>query len=111
MDQLARNEELQADLEKSGRGSKHGFAEPRREDLEGQPELQVQLVLPLVDKAARSDDQTSLDVFAQDELLDVEPGHYRLAGAGIVRQEEPERSAREQLAVDGPQLMGQGLDV
>ena len=94
-----------------GRGAEHRLAELRREDLEGEPELQVQLVLPLLDEAARGDDQAALDVLAEDQLLDVEPGHDRLAGARVVGEQEAQRRARQQLAVDGADLVRQRLDV
>ncbi len=92
-------------------GAEHRFAELRREDLEGEPELQVELVLPLVDEAARGDDEAALDVLAQDELLDVEPSHDRLAGAWVVGEQEAQRRARQQLAVDRAQLMRQWLNI
>ena len=100
----------------SGRSSK---AEPPKarlgeigaEEVEAQAELEEQLVLPLLDQAAGGDDQAALDVVAQHQLLDVEPGHDRLAGAGVVGEEEAQRSARQQLAVDRPDLVGQRLDV
>ena len=94
-----------------GRRAEHGVPQSRREDLESEAELQVQLVLPLVDKAAGGDDQAPLDVLAEDQLLDVEPGHDRLAGAGIVGEQEAQRGARQELAVDRAQLVGQRLDV
>ena len=74
------------------RRPEHGLAELRREDLEREPELQVQLVLPLVDETAGRDDQAALDVLAEDELLDVEPGHDRLAGTRVVGEQEPQRA-------------------
>ncbi len=76
-----------------------------------EPELQIQLVLPLIDQAAGRDDQAAPDVLAQDQLLDVEARHDRLAGAGIVGEQEAQRCARQQLAVDRAQLMGQRPDV
>ena len=66
------------------RSAEHRLAELWRENLECQSELQVQLVLPLVDQAARDDDQTALDVLSEDQLLDVEAGHDRLARARII---------------------------
>ena len=93
------------------RGAEHRLAELRGEDLEREPELQIQLVLPLVHQAAGDDDQAALDVLAENELLDVEAGHDRLARARIVGEQEPQRRARQQLAVDRPQLVRQRLDV
>ena len=93
------------------RGAEHRLAELRREDLEREPELQIQLVLPLLDQAAGGDDQAALDVLAEDQLLDVQAGHDRLAGARVVGEQEPQRRARQQLAVDRAHLVGQRLDV
>ena len=78
------------------------------EDLEREPELQVQLVLPLLDEAARGDDQAALESPRSDQLLDVEPGHDRLAGARVVGEQEAQRLARQQLAVDGRIWCGSG---
>jgi hypothetical protein len=47
------------------RGAEHCLAELRREDLEREAELQVQLVLPLIDQATGDDDQTTLDVLSE----------------------------------------------
>ena len=74
--------------------AEHGFAELRGEDLEGEPELQIQLVLPLIDQPSGRDDEAALDVLAQDQLLDVEPGHDRLTGARVVGKQEAQRRAR-----------------
>ena len=51
-------------------------------------EAAVELVLPLFGEAARADHEAALQVAASDQLLDEEPGHDRLAGAGIVGKEE-----------------------
>lgn len=77
------------------------------QQVEAQAELEEELVLPLLDQAARGDDQALSDVIAQQQLLDVEASHDRLARARVIREEEPQRSPREQLAVDGADLMGQ----
>ena len=58
------------------------------EDLEVEAELLPQLVLPLLDQAAGGDDQAALDVAADHQLLAEQPGHDRLARAGVVGQEE-----------------------
>ena len=52
-----------------------------------------------------------MHVAAEHQLLDVEPGHDRLAGTGVVGEQEPQRRARQQLAVDGLDLVRQRLDV
>jgi hypothetical protein len=93
------------------RGAEHRLAELRGENLKREAELQIQLVLPLVHQATGRDDQTALDVLSEDQLLDVEAGHDRLARARVIGQQEPQRRARQQLAIDRPQLMRQRLDV
>ena len=80
------------------------------EDLEGQVEPTVQLVLPLLGEAAGTNDKATVQVAACDQLLDEQPRHDRLAGAGIVGKEKPERLTRKHRLVDGRNLMRQGLD-
>src|SRR3954454_23111914 len=46
------------------RRPEHRLAELWREDLEREPELQIQLVLPLVDQTTRRDHQAALDVLS-----------------------------------------------
>ena len=77
------------------------------QQVEPQPELEEQLVLPLLDQSAGGDDQAPFDVVAQDELFDVEPGHDGFAGAGVIGEQEPQRGAGQQFAVDGADLVGQ----
>jgi hypothetical protein len=79
--------------------------------VEPEPGLEVQLVLPLLHEPAGGDDQALLHVVAQDQLLDVQAGHDRLAGAGVVGQQEAQRGPWQQLAVDCADLMGKRLDV
>ena len=59
------------------------------EDLEREIELLRQLFPPLLHEAAGGDDQRSFAVGAEDELLEVEAGHDRLAGAWVVGEQEP----------------------
>ena len=75
------------------------------------PNFSAQLVLPLLDQAARGDDQAALEVAADHQLLDEQPGHDGLAGAGIVGEQEAQRLARQHLAVDGRDLVRQRLDL
>jgi len=56
------------------------------DDLEGEVEAAVELVLPLLGEAAWADDEAAFEVAAGDEFLDEQAGHDRLAGAGIVGQ-------------------------
>ena len=54
----------------------------RIKDVEPQTELQVQLVLPLIHQPTGHHDEASLHVTAQNQLLDIEAGHGRLASPG-----------------------------
>ena len=72
-----------------------------------QPELEEELVLPLLDKAAGRDDQATMHVLAQDQFLDEQARHDRLAGTGVVCQEEPKRRARQKLTVYRSDLVRQ----
>ncbi len=81
------------------------------QDLEVQPELEEQLVLPLLHQTTRSHDETPLHIVAEQQLLDVQPRHDRLARARIVGQQEPQRRAGEEFPVDGRDLVRQGLHV
>ena len=54
------------------------------EDLEPQIELLAEFLPPLLHEPAGSDDNRSLAVRAQDQLLQIEPSHDRLARAGVV---------------------------
>ncbi len=73
-------------------------------------EAPVELVLPLLGQAAGADDEAALQVAAGDELLDEEPGHDGLAGAGVVGEQEAQRLARQHRLVDGGDLVRQRLD-
>jgi len=61
------------------------------EDFEAQVELLAEFLAPLLHEPAGSDDDCSLAVRAQDQLLQIEPGHDRLACAGVVGQQEAQR--------------------
>ena len=80
------------------------------EDLERQMEAPVELVLPLLGEAARADDEAALQVAAGDQLLDEQAGHDRLAGAGVVGEQEAQRLARQHRLVDRRDLVRQRLD-
>jgi hypothetical protein len=58
------------------------------DDLERQPELTAELVLPLLDEAPWAHDHAPLQVTAGYEFLDQEPRHDRLPRARVVRQQE-----------------------
>ena len=80
------------------------------QEREVEVELLSQLRLPLLDERPRGDDEAAPQVAANDELADEEPGHDRLAGAGVIGQEEAERLARQHRLVDGGDLVRQRLD-
>ncbi len=80
------------------------------QDLERQMEAPVEFVLPLLDEAAGADDQAALEVAAGDQLLDEQARHDRLAGAGVVGEQEAQRLARQHRLVDGGDLVRQRLD-
>ena len=81
------------------------------EDFEAQVELLTEFLAPLLHEPTRGDDDRSLAVRAQDQLLQIEPGHDRLARAGVVGQQEPQRDARQQLLVDRANLVRQRVNV
>ena len=76
----------------------------------GRWKRRYELVLPLLGEAARADDQAALQVAAGDQLLDQQPGHDRLAGAGVVGEQEAQRLARQHRLVDRRDLVRQRLD-
>jgi hypothetical protein len=91
--------------------ARRGLIEQRGIDVKLQPELLVKLIVPLLDQAARRDDHDAVRIRAHDELADVKAGHDGLACAGIIRQHEAQRLAREKGLINGSDLMWQRLDV
>ena len=88
-----------------------GFELVVGEDFEGELEAAVELILPLFGEAAGTDDEAALEVAASDQLLDEEPGHDGLAGAGVVGEEEAQRRTGQHGLVDGGDLVGERLHV
>jgi len=80
------------------------------DDLELLAELVAQLALPLEGQIGRGDDQDALDQPADLQLLDEEPRHDGLAGAGVVRQQETDAGEPHEVVVDRLQLMGKRID-
>ena len=93
------------------RAAEGGADELVGEDGEVEAELEVQLVLPLLDEPAGRDDEAAAHVVSQDQLLDVEAGHDRLARARIVGEQEAERHPGQHLLVDGLELVRERPDV
>ena len=81
-----------------------------RQDVEGQMEPAVELVLPLLGKAPGTDDETALQVSAGDQLLDEQPRHDGLAGSRVVGEQEAKRLSGQHGFVDRGDLMRQRLD-
>ena len=79
------------------------------EDVERQLKAAMQLVLPLLGQAPGAYDQAALQVAAHDQFLHQQPGHDGLAGAGVVRQQEAQRLARQHSLVNGGDLVRQRL--
>lgn len=76
-----------------------------------QAELLGHFLLPLLDKASRRDDQASLKVTPDQELLDQKPGHDSLPGPGIVCQQKAKRLPRQHFTVDGRDLVRQRFNL
>jgi hypothetical protein len=70
----------------------------------------VEFVLPLLSEIAGAYDHAAVQVAADQQFPDEQTGHDRLACAGVIRQEEPERLPRQHLAIDGSDLMRQRVD-
>ncbi len=87
------------------------FREVTGEDSELKAELLVHLVLPLLHEAPWGDDQDPLGVGPHQELADQETSHDRLAGAGVVRKDEPQRLPGEHRLIDRRDLVGERFDV
>ena len=81
-----------------------------RQDFEGKLKSLIEFVLPLLGEIARAHDHAAMQVAADQQFFDEQPGHDRLAGAGIIRQKKPERLPRQHLAVNGSDLMRQRVD-
>jgi hypothetical protein len=100
----ARDREVVLEEPVAGTG---GFELVVGEDLEGQVEAPRELILPLFGQAAGADDQAALEIAARDQLLDEQTRHDRLAGAGVVGEEEAQRLARQHRLVDRGDLVRQ----
>ena len=70
------------------------------EDVELEIELLAEFVLPLLNQAARRNDEAAFQIAAGDQFLHQQPGHDGLAGAGIIGKEEAQRLARQHFAID-----------
>ena len=73
-------------------------------------ELLLEFPLPLEGEVSRGHDQDALAHAPELEFLDQQPGHDRLAGPGIVGQEEADAGELEKVVVDRFELVGQRID-
>ena len=73
-------------------------------------ELLLEFPLPLEGEVGRGHDQDALAHPPELEFLDQQPGHDRLAGPGVVGQEEPDAGELQQVVVDRFELVRQGID-
>ena len=80
------------------------------DDLERLAEEAQQLVLPLNGQRRGDQNQAPVDGFAELQLLDEQPGHDRLAGAGVVGEQEAQPRLRQHLPIDRLDLVRQGAD-
>ena len=87
-------------------GAQHVAAD----DLELLAELVLQLALPLEGEVGRRDDQRALDEAADLQLLEQQARHDRLAGAGVVGQQEADARQLQEVVVDGLELVRQRID-
>ncbi len=67
----------------------------------------MELVLPLLGKAAGADHEAAPEIAAGDQLLDEQARHDRLARARVVSEQEAERLARQHGLIDGRDLVRQ----
>ena len=79
-------------------------------DQELRVELLLQFALPLEGEVGRADDQDALGEAAQLQLANEKARHDRLAGAGVVGQQEAHARELEQIVVDRLELMRQRID-
>ena len=79
------------------------------EDLEVEAEAFREFLLPLLHQTSRTDDETPPGVAPRQQFLDEQPGHDRLAGAGVVGEQETQRLAREHRFIDRGDLVRQRI--
>ena len=80
------------------------------DDLELLAELVRQFALPLERQVGRRDDQRAADQAAGLQFLEQQPGHDRLAGAGVVGQQEADARQLHEVVVDRFELVRQRID-
>lgn len=81
------------------------------ENFEGQLKTPVQLILPLLCETSRAHDQAPAQIASRNQFLDEEPRHDRLAGAGVIGEQEAQWLTRQHRLIDGRDLVRQRLDL
>ena len=102
----ADDDEVALRAEEGVAGARLGAAD----DTEGQAEEGAHLPLPVADQAGRGHDEHAPQEPAGQHLAHVQTGHDRLAGAGVVGQQESQRGLLEHPLVHGDALMRERVD-
>ena len=82
-------------MSSNGIAARRGGFQIFGENAKLQTELLEHFLAPLLDEAARGNDENAASVGAHDQFADVEARHDRLACARIVGEDEPQRLARQ----------------
>ena len=81
-----------------------------KDDIERLTEPSEHLVLPLYGKRCGAQDENAINRLTQLQLLYQQPGHDRLTGSRIIRQQETQPGLRKHRLVHRFNLMWQGAD-
>jgi hypothetical protein len=81
-----------------------------RDNVEIEVEFLLEFVLPLFDQAPGRDDEATLQIASDNQLFDEKTRHDRLACTGVISEQEPQRMARQHVAVHRGDLMRQRVD-
>ena len=79
-------------------------------DLELLAKLVLELSLPLEAKVGGRYDEGSLDQPSNLQLLEKQPRHDCLSGAGVVGQQKPDARQSQEAVIDGLELVRQRID-
>ena len=75
------------------------------QDVEAEAKFLGHLILPLLHQPPGRDDQTALEIAADQELLDEQSCHDGLAGTWIIGEQEAQRLTRKHFAINGRNLV------
>ncbi len=88
-----------------------GLLQHVREDPELQPEFLEEFIAPLLDQAARGNDEHAAGIGAHDQFADIQAGHDRLACARVIGQDVPQGLPWQHRFLHGRDLVGERLDI